>query len=156
MNTVLKTPDIPAFPSTTQKEVKKAFTILKDWSKDVVAKVNQRFLEVTYVLFTINLPINNQTLLYDEASGFWKNKYIQHVWIEDVRQADDTSTSSETGKHVTDMLVKKYNDHILDESIHVTTTQHNNLLAGVSGTFKSSDSPSKTITVTNGIITSIV
>lgn len=147
MSTVLKTPDIPAFPSETQKEVKKAFTIIKDWSRDVVTKVNQRFLDVTYTLFTINIPENFQTLVYDEASGYWKNKFMSHTWLENVKQADDTSTSSEVGKHVTDALVKKYNDHILNTSIHLS--------GGVSGTFKSSDTPNKTITVTNGIITSI-
>jgi hypothetical protein len=39
---------------------------------------------------------------------------------------------------------------------HVTSTQASNLNSGVSGTFKSGDIPQKTITVTNGIITSIV
>ena len=39
---------------------------------------------------------------------------------------------------------------------HITSTQAFNLNSGVSGTFKSGDIPQKTITVTNGIITSIV
>ena len=39
---------------------------------------------------------------------------------------------------------------------HITSTQASNLNSGVSGTFKSGDIPQKTITVTNGIITSIV
>jgi hypothetical protein len=39
---------------------------------------------------------------------------------------------------------------------HVSATQASNLNSGVSGTFKSADLLPKTITVTNGIITSIV
>jgi hypothetical protein len=39
---------------------------------------------------------------------------------------------------------------------HITSTQASNLNSGVSGIFKSGDIPQKTITVTNGIITSIV
>ena len=42
MSDLLKTPDIPAFPSTTQKEVKKAFTIIKDWARDASDKINKR------------------------------------------------------------------------------------------------------------------
>ena len=113
MSDLLKTPDIPAFPSTTQKEVKKAFTIIKDWARDASDKINKRFLDTVSVLFAVNTPTNNQTLVYDNSSGYWRNKFIKHSWLEDRNQADDTSSSTEGDKHVSNALVKKYNDHIL-------------------------------------------
>ena len=43
------------------------------------------------------------------------------------------------------------------KNVYNSITYSNNALnSGVSGTFKSADTPPKTITVTNGIITSIV
>ena len=42
-----------------------------------------------------------------------------------------------------------------DEYYHLTSAQYLAITSGVSGTFLTGDSPAKTVTVTNGIITSI-
>ena len=113
MITEIKTPDIPALPSTTQKEVKTAFVIMKDWARLVSAELNKRINNTVTLFYSIVYPKNNQALVYDETSGYWKNKYMDHSWLQGTVQADDTSSSTIGGKHVTDAMVKKYEDHRL-------------------------------------------
>lgn len=118
----IKTPDIPALPATTQKEVKTAFVIIKDWARLVSLELNKRINNTVTLFYSILYPKNNQALVYDETSGYWKNKYIDHTWLQGILQADDTSSSTVGGKHVTDAMVKKYEDHrlITDGNPHGT------------------------------------
>jgi len=67
-----------------------------------------------------------------------------------------------SGSNITDIVTRKHNDlqslqgGTAAEYYHLTAQQNTDVGNGVSGTFVSNDTPNKTITVSNGIITSIV
>jgi hypothetical protein len=95
----------------------------------------------------------------DNGDFAWVAWYNQLYTLLSTSGAVQWSQVNKAGSSIADLQTK---NHGLLTSIlgsgeyHVTATQATNLNSGVSGTFKSGDIPQKTITVTNGIITSIV
>lgn len=89
----------------------------------------------------------------------WVAWYNQLYTLLSTTGAVSWSQVNKAGSSIADL--QNHNHGLLTSILgsgqyHVTSTQATNLNSGVSGTFLSKDTTPKTITVTNGIITSIV
>ena len=95
----------------------------------------------------------------DNGDFAWVAWYNQLYTLLSTTGAVAWSQVDKAGSSIADLQNKNHGllTNILGSGqYHVTSTQATNLNSGVSGTFKSGDATQKTITVTNGIITSIV
>jgi hypothetical protein len=150
MTRTIKPESIGSISSSVNSDVRKAIATIKDilmrYETSIVefeasGGVRWATIDLTHSKLS-DIPDRKHSALQeisDATSNTNDKARDKHIGNSDYarwnlhtgKQADDTSTSTEGEKHVTDVQVKKYNDHGADTSIHHTLEAIQDDIAGL-------------------------